>query len=154
MLTQFSFPKKGERIKSKFPIVNLCNGGTKDFVELWEIINLKTWTRFSIRQTKLLWINLKNYNQTCSNNHLCKMTTCLRQQMPSLPKQSPIQSLLYKMTTCLTWPVTNFLVSQMKKTCLKQPLKTLSREEMQNKHMEQCIKNKPLSDYIYSIATL
>ena len=42
----------------------------------------------------------------------------------------------------------------MKKSCLKQPLKTLSNEEMENKHKEQCIKNKPLSVYIHSIATL
>ena len=34
------FPKKGKN-KSKFRIVNLCNGGTKDFTELWEIIHLK-----------------------------------------------------------------------------------------------------------------
>ena len=42
------FPKKREKIslsfgknKSKFWIVNLRNGGTKDFGELWEIIHLK-----------------------------------------------------------------------------------------------------------------
>ena len=29
-------------------MVNLCNGGTKDFVELWEIIHLKISTHFSI----------------------------------------------------------------------------------------------------------
>ena len=27
-------------VKSNFQIVNLCNCGTKDFVELWEIIHL------------------------------------------------------------------------------------------------------------------
>ena len=32
---------KGKRIRSKFRMVNLCNGGTKDFAELWEIIHLK-----------------------------------------------------------------------------------------------------------------
>ena len=55
-------------------MVNLCNDVTKDFAELWEIILLKIWTHFSIRQSKLFWINLKYYNQTCSNDHLCKMT--------------------------------------------------------------------------------
>ena len=46
--TQRFFPQKREKIslsfgknKSKFWIVNLRNGGTKDFVELWEIIHLK-----------------------------------------------------------------------------------------------------------------
>ena len=34
MLSKFSFPKKGNKNKSNFRMVNLCNGGTKDFVEL------------------------------------------------------------------------------------------------------------------------
>ena len=55
------------------------------------------------------------YSQTCSNDHLYKMTTDLRQPMLSLPKQIPIQSLLQKMTTCLTQPATTFFLSQMKK---------------------------------------
>ena len=55
-------------------MVNLCNGGTKDFVELWEIILMKIWIHFPIRQTKLFWINLKHYSQTCSNDRLCKTT--------------------------------------------------------------------------------
>ena len=55
-------------------MVNLYNGGTKDFVKLWEIIHLKIWTHFSIRQTKLFWINLKHYSQTFLNDHLCKTT--------------------------------------------------------------------------------
>ena len=38
--TKRFFPKKGKN-KSKFCIVNLCNGGTKDFAELWEIVYLK-----------------------------------------------------------------------------------------------------------------
>ena len=32
--------KRGKN-KSKFQMVNLGNGGTKDFVELWEIMHLK-----------------------------------------------------------------------------------------------------------------
>ena len=32
MLSEFSFPQ------NKFQMVSLCNGGTKDFVELWEFI--------------------------------------------------------------------------------------------------------------------
>ena len=121
-------------------MVSLCNVGTKDFGELWEIIYLKIWTHFFIRQTKLFWINLKHYSQTCSNIQLCKTTTRLRWPMLSLPKQIPLQSLLCK--TSLTWPATTFVVSQMKNVCLKQPLKSLSSEKMRNKHKEQCIKNK------------
>ena len=52
LLNKFSFPKKGKN-KSNFRMVNLCNGGSKDFAELWEVIDLKIWTHFSIRQTKL-----------------------------------------------------------------------------------------------------
>ena len=58
------------------------------------------------------------------------------------------------MTTCLTRPGTTFFACPMKKNLSKQPLKTLTSEEMQNKYKQQCIKNKILSDYIYSIATL
>ena len=47
------FSKKREKISLKFRMVNLCNDGTKDSVELWEIIHLKILTYFSIRQTKL-----------------------------------------------------------------------------------------------------
>ena len=76
-------------------MVNLGNGGTNDFVELWEIMHLKIWTHFSIRQTKLFWINLKHYSQ--------------RRPILSLFKQIPLQSLLYKTTTCLTQPATFIL---------------------------------------------
>ena len=71
--------------------------------------------------------------------------------MLSLLKQIPVQSLLCKTTSCLTRPVTTSFVFQMKNACLKQPLETFSSEEMWNKHKEKCIKNKRLSDYIYSI---
>ena len=89
-------------------MVNLGNGETKDFVELWEIMHLKIWTHFSIRQTKLFWINLKHYSQ--------------RPLMLSPSKQIPLQSLLQKTTTCLTRPATFILSSKWKKVRLKQPL--------------------------------
>ena len=39
MLSEFSFAKKGEKkINSYFQMVNLCNIGTKDLLELWESI--------------------------------------------------------------------------------------------------------------------
>ena len=72
-------------------------------------------------------ISKKHYSQTCSNDHIYKMTTHLRQPMLSLPKQIPIQLLLYKMTTCLSQPATTFFVSQMKKNCLKQPLQNFTQ---------------------------
>ena len=61
-------------------MVNLGNGGTKDFVKLWEIMHFKIWTHFSIRQTKLFGINLNHYSQ--------------RPSMLSLSKQIPLQLLL------------------------------------------------------------
>ena len=89
-------------------------------------------------------LTVKHYSQICSNNHLCKTTTCIRRPMLSPPKQIPVQLLLYNTTFCLMQPVTLFFVSQMKKACLKQPLINF---------IQQCIQNKCLSDYIYSIAT-
>ena len=48
MLSKFSFPKKGNKNKSNFRMANLCNGGTKDFVELWKIIHLlNIWTQLT-----------------------------------------------------------------------------------------------------------
>ena len=38
MLSEFSFAKQRKQNKSNFRMVNLCEDGTKDFVELWEII--------------------------------------------------------------------------------------------------------------------
>ena len=49
--------------------------------------------------------------------------------MLSLPKQSPIQHLLYKTITCLTRPATTFFVCHMKKNCLKQPPQFFSLQE-------------------------
>ena len=109
LLSKFSFPKKGNKNKSNFRMVNLCNGGTKDFVELWEIMHLKIWTHFSIRQTKLFWIKLKHYSQTCSNDHLCKTTTRLRRR--------------------LTRPATTFFVSQRKNSSSKTTTKKLNPAE-------------------------
>ena len=83
-------------------MVNLGNGETKDFVELWEIMHLKIWTHFSIRQTKLFWINLKHYSQ--------------RPPLLSPSKQILLQSLQYKTTAAF------ILSSKWKKAHLKQPL--------------------------------
>ena len=73
------------------------------------LTNENQTNKFSIRQTKLFWINLKHYSQTCSNEPLCKTTTCLRQPMLSLPKQILVQLLLCKMTTSLMQPMTTSL---------------------------------------------
>ena len=56
-------------------MVNLCNGGTKDFVELWE----------NYKFEHLNSINLKHYSQTCSNDHLCKVTNAESAQVNSHP---------------------------------------------------------------------
>ena len=90
------------------------------------------------------------YSHTCLYYHLYETTTHLRWPMLHPPKPIPIQSLLYKMTTCLTWPATTLFIPQMKKTCPKQPLHNFIRW----RNAKQCIKNKYLSNYIYSIATL
>ena len=74
------------------------------------------------------------YSQTCSNNQLYKMTTCLRWPVLSPPKQIPIQSLLYKMNTCLTQPASTSLSPKWKKTCLKQWLKSFTSNQMGNKY--------------------
>ena len=81
-----------------------------------------------IRQTKLFWINLRHYIQTCSNDHLCKVTTRLRRPRLSSSKQIPVQSLLCKMTTCLTRPATTFLSPKWKKSLSKTTTKNFIQQ--------------------------
>ena len=62
-------------------------------------------------------------------------------------------ALLYKRTTCLTRPAAIFFDSQMKKTLSKTTTtKLYPAKECEKK--QQGIKNKRLSDYIYSNANL
>ena len=75
-------------------MANLCNGGTKDFVELWKIIHLlNIWTQ-------LTWsIAMKPVQNT----------TSVKPPMLSLPKQIPVKSLLFNATS------NHFFDSQLKK---------------------------------------
>ena len=79
-------------------MVNLFNGGTKDFGELWEIIhlNIRTQLTESITVKPVL------------------ITTLFKRPMVSLPKEISIQSLLYKTMTSLRRPVNTFFDSEMK----------------------------------------
>ena len=73
--------------------------------------------------------------------------------MLSPPKEISVQLLLYK--TCLMQPATSFFASQMKKNLSKTTTaKLYPAKECKKKLKEQRIKNKRLSDYIYSIANL
>ena len=65
------------------------------------------------------WAIFCPFNPPPSNDHCYKMTTHLRQPVLGLPEQIPIQSLLFKTTTCLTRPATTFFVSQMEKNLSK-----------------------------------
>ena len=76
------------------------------------------------------------------------MTTRLRRPVLSLPKQIPMQSLLYKMTTCLTRPATTFFVLQIKKNLSKTTTKKLyPAKKWETNLRQQCMKNKRLPDY-------
>ena len=66
--------------------------------------------------------------------------------MLSLPKQIPIQSLLYKATTHLTQPTTTFFLSQMKEKLSKTTTATM--------HKNATMHKKRLSADIYSSAAL
>ena len=106
-------PKKGKN-KSKFWIVNLCNGGTKDFVELWEIIHLKIWTHFSIRRMKLQSNLLRR--SPLSDDHSSKTTNAESAPANSRTIVTVSDGHLFNATS------DHFFVSQMKKAYLK-PLK-------------------------------
>ena len=69
--------------------------------------------------------------------------------MLSLPKQILVQSLLSNMTD------NHFFDSKMKKNLSKTiTAKLCPAKECEKKHKEECIKNKHLSGYMYSIANL
>ena len=73
----------------------------------------------------------------------------------SPPQQIPVQLLLYKTTDHLLNTTSNhFFCLPNEKNLSNTTTKTLASKEIGNKHKEQCIKNKCLSVYIYSIATL
>ena len=75
--------------------------------------------------------NILYCSEACSNNHFYKTITRLKRPMLSPRKQIFIQPLFYKKTTCLTWPVTTFLVSKWKKTYIKLPLQTFTQRRKQ-----------------------
>ena len=74
--------KKRRQNKSNFWIVNLCNSGTKDFVELWKIIHLNIWTQLTYS------ITVKPVQKTS-----------VQLSMLSPSKQIPVQSLLSNATS-------------------------------------------------------
>ena len=98
-------------------MVNLCNGGTKDFGELWEIIHL------NIYSSEHLFIGNYSFEQLFIRTQITEsitvkpvlITTLVKRPMVSLPKQIPIQSLLYKTMTSLRRPANTFFDSEMKK---------------------------------------
>ena len=63
MLSKFSVPKRRKQNKSNFWMVNLCNGGIKDF----GVMGNYTFEHLNS-------INLKHYGQTCLKDHLCQTT--------------------------------------------------------------------------------
>ena len=116
---------------------------------------LGSYGKLYIWKTELIFPSDKwNYSKLTSSitvepaQTLCKMTTRLKQPMLSLPQRIPIQSLLYKTTTCLTWPATTFLFPKWKKAYLKQPLKNFIQQRNGKQHEKQYIKNKRLCLYL------
>ena len=83
-------------------------------------------------------INLKHYSETCSNDHICKTTNAESAQANSHQNVTS----------------DHFCESQMKKNLSKTTTTKLYPAKECKKNKEQFIKNKRLSDYIYSIANL
>ena len=121
LLSEFSFPKKRKQNKSNFRMVNLCNSGTKDFVELWKIIHWNIWMQLSY------FIMVKPVQKT----------TSVKLPMLSSPKQIPVQSLLSNMTS------NQFFWLPNEKNLHKTTAKLYPAKECKKKkHKEHCIKNK------------
>ena len=123
------------------------DGGVKYFLLTFLLTSMTQYYHYDFQLKS-------NYSQTCSNDHLYKMTSLLRQPPLSLQKQIPIQSLMCKTTTCLTTS-DHFFVSQMDKNLSKTTTaKFYPSNKWERNIRQQGIKNKCLSDYSYSIATL
>ena len=114
-------------------MVNLCNSGTKDLVELWEIVHLNIWTQLTLS------ITVKPV----------QTSTSVKRPMLSLPKQIPVPLLLSDATSNHFFWLPN--EKNLSKTITT---KLYPAEEYEKKNKEECIKNKRLSDYNYSIANL
>ena len=100
-------------------------------------------TTYYERNRDVILSRAKDYSQTCLNDHLYKTTMHLRRPILSPPKQTPIQSLLYKTTTRLTRLATTFFVSQMKKNLSKTTTaKLYPSKEWETNIRQQCIKNE------------
>ena len=83
-------------------LIILRSNKENDFLKLLQDLRRKmiflnqVYTYFLIKSAQyirkcFIWIQ----SQTCSNNHLFKTTTCIRQPVLSPPKQIPIQSFLH-----------------------------------------------------------
>ena len=96
-------------------------------------------------------INLKHYDQTCSNNHLWETTNAESAQANSHPIVTIQDNRLSNATS------DHFFDFQMKKNLsktattklypAKECKKKQKNKQTNKKHKEQCIKNKPLSDF-------
>ena len=113
--------------------------GSELTLQKWSYQGKELLAGMGVFLSKVLFSCLSYYSQTCSNNHLYK--TRLRRPMLCPPGQIPMQSLLYKTTTCLTRPATSFFVSQMKKKSLpKTTTKFYPANKWEAKIRQQCIK--------------
>ena len=120
---------------------------------------LRQSIRTSLSQSQLTLVSgndlttygIEFFNQTTVKS--VQTTTSIRQTVLSLPKQIPIQPLLYKTTTCLTQPATPFFVSQIQKNLSKTTTSKLyPAKKWETNIRQECIKTNN-SDYIYSSAT-
>ena len=80
------------------------------------------------------------YSQTCSNNHLYKTTTRLRQPVLSPPQQISIELLLYNTTTCLKQPATTFCLPSEKNLSKTTTTKLYPAKKWKTNIRQQCIK--------------
>ena len=108
---------------------------------------LRQSIRTSLSQSQLTLVSgndLTTYGKEFFNQTTVKSvqtTTSIRQPVLSLPKQIPIQPLLYKTTTCLTRPATPFFVSQMKKNLSKTTTtKLYPAKKWETNIRQECIK--------------
>ena len=103
--------------------------------------------RYYTLKNPTIWMD-KN-SQTCSNDHLYKVTTHLRWPMLSLPKPISIKSILHKTTNCLMQPAT-ILHSEWTRTVMN----LFKRPPLYDDHSPKITNAEPTQANIHKINTV
>ena len=119
-------------------------------MQAWPSVHLSAY--ISVQCCMGISVSVRPVNQQrrqLPKDYLSKTTTRLRGPRLRLLNQFPIETLLYKTTTCLTPPMTTFLFHKWKKKLSKTTTtKLYPANKWETNIRQQCVKNKRLVLYL------